>query len=174
MRKINAGLSLLTTFLLFAHVIFNAVSMISQGTIEKNNPVISWILLGCMLAHAVISIDLAISAHSETEKRKCKSYPKLNIATIFQRFSGIIVIVFAGLHVAGAAGYMQPPKLVHAILPPLFFTIVLAHAAVSTAKAFITLGIGNAKFIKAIDIVIKVICAASLIAALTGFYLHKV
>ena len=90
MRKINAGLSLLTTFLLFAHTIFKAVSMISQGTIEKNNPVISWILLGCMLAHAVISIDLAISAHSETEKRKCKSYPKLNIATIFQRFTQII------------------------------------------------------------------------------------
>jgi hypothetical protein len=133
-----------------------------------------WILFGLMLVHAVISIDLAISAHSETEKRKGKSYPKLNVATILQRVSGVAMIVFAGLHVAGAAGYMQPPKLVHAILPPVFFTIALAHVAVSTSKAFITLGIGNAKVVKAVDIVVKVICAATLIATLTGFYLYKV
>ena len=174
MRKINAVVSLLTAVLLLNHGIFNAVRMISRGTIEKSVTFTSWILFGLMLAHAVISIDLAISAHSETEKQKNKSYPKLNAATIFQRISGMVLIVFAGLHAAGAAGFMTPPKLVHAILPPLFFTIALAHVAVSTSKAFITLGIGNAKFVKAVDIVIKVICAATLIAALTGFYLYKV
>ena len=30
------------------------------------------------------------------------------------------------------------------------------------------------KFVKAVDLVIKAICAATLIAALTGFYLYKV
>ena len=65
---------------------------------------------------------------------------------------------------------MQPPKIVHA----MFYTIVLMHAAVSTSKAFITLGIGNAKFVKVVDIVVKVICAATLIAALTSFYLYRV
>jgi hypothetical protein len=174
MRKINAGLSLLTAFLLLDHAIFKVVRMIFRGTIEKGSTFISWILFGLMLAHAVISIDLAVSAHLETETRKGKSYPKLNAATLFQRISGIVLIVFAVLHVAGAAGFMQPPKLIHAILPPLFFTVTLAHVAVSTSKAFITLGIGNAKIVKAIDIVIKVICAATLIAALTGFYLYKV
>ena len=174
MRKINAGLSLLTSFFLLDHAIFNAVRMISQGTIEKGATFMSWILFGLMLTHAVISIDLAISAHSETEKRKCKSYPKLNASTIVQRFSGIVLIVFAGLHVAGAAGFMMPPPVVHAIVPAVFFTIALMHLAVSFSKAFITLGIGNAKFVKAVDIVIKVICAATLITALTGFYLYKV
>jgi hypothetical protein len=174
MRKINAGLALLTTFLLLDHAIFNAVRMISRGTVGKNSVFISRILFGLMLAHAVISIVLAISAHSETEKIKCKSYPKLNVATIVQRISGVLLIVFATLHVAGAAGFMHTPKAVHTIIPPLFFTIALAHVAVSTSKAFITLGIGNAKFVKAADVVVKVICAATLIAALIGFYLHQV
>ena len=173
-RKINAGLSLLTAFLLLEHAIFKTVRMISRGTIEKGGSFVSWILFGLMLAHAVISIDLAISAHSETETRKGKSYPKLNISTIIQRITGMVLIVFAGLHVAGAAGYMTPPPIVHAIVPAVFFTIALMHVAVSTSKAFITLGIGNAKFVKTVDLVIKVICAATLIAALTGFYLYKV
>ena len=174
MRKINAGLSLLTAVLLLGHAIFEAVRMISRGAIEKGGSFISWILFGLMLAHAVISIDLAVSAHLETETRKGKSYPKLNISTMIQRITGMALIVFAGLHVAGAAGYMTPPPVIHAIVPAVFFTIALAHAAVSTSKAFITFGIGNAKFVKAVDIVVKVICAATLIAALTGFYLDKV
>ena len=174
MRKINAGVSLLATFLLLNHAILNAVCMISRGTIAIRCAVMSWILFGLMLMHAFISIDLAMSAHAETEKRKSKSYPKLNAPTIVQRISGMTLIVFAGLHVAGAAGFMQPPKLVHAILPPLFFTIALTHVAVSTSKAFITLGIGNAKVIKAVDVAIKVICAATLIATFIGFYLYKV
>ena len=174
MRKINAGLSLLTAFLLLDHAIFKAVRMISRGTIEKGGTFISWILFGLMLAHAVISIDLAVSAHLETETRKGKSYPKLNISTMIQRITGMVLIVFAGLHVAGAAGYMTPPPIVHAIVPAVFFTIALTHVAVSTSKAFITLGIGNAKFVKTVDLVIKVICAATLITALAGFYLYKV
>jgi hypothetical protein len=174
MRKINAGLSLLTAFLLLDHGIFKAVWMISRGTVEKGGTFMSRVLFGLMLAHAAISISLAISAHAGTGKRKCKSYPKWNVSTIIQRISGIALIVFTGLHVAGAAGLMTPPPIVHAIVPAVFFTIALMHVAVSTSKAFITLGIGNAKFVKAVDLVIKVICAATLIAALTGFYLYKV
>ena len=174
MRKINAGLSLLTTFLLLNHAIFNAVRMLSQGAVGEFGTFIPWVLFGIMLAHAFVSIDLAISAHEGAEKRKCKSYPKLNAVTIFQRFSGIALILFTALHVAGAAGFMTPPPIVHAIVPTVFFTVALAHTAVSTSKAFITLGIGNAKFIKVLDIVVKVICVATLVASLIGFYLYKV
>ena len=174
MRKINAGLSLLTALFLLDHAIFNAVRMISRGTIEKGGTFMSWILFGLMLAHAVISIDLAITAHSEAEKRKCKSYPQLNLSTIVQRISGVLLIIFAALHVAGAAGLMSPPPIVRAIVPAVFFTIALMHVAVSTSKAFITLGIGNARLVKAIDLVVKVICVATLITALIGFYLYRV
>lgn len=174
MRKINAALSLLTALLLLDHAIFHAVRMLSRGAVENGGAFMSWILFGLMLLHAVISIDLAISARSETESRNGRSYPRWNLATMVQRFSGLALIVLAGLHVAGAAGFMAPPPMVRAVVSAVFFTVALAHVAVSTAKAFITLGIGNARFIKAVDLVIKAVCAATLIAAILGVCLYKV
>ena len=126
-----------------------------------------------MILHAMISIDLAISAHSENENRKGKQYPKMNVLTIMQRASGVVMIPVTGLHIAGAAGFMQPPQIVHAILPPVFFAVVLMHTAVSASKAFITLGIGNAKFVKVVDVAIKVLCVATWIASVIGFYLYS-
>ena len=172
LRKINAVLSLISTFLLMAHAIFLAVWMLSQGRIGITASYIPWILMGVMAMHAFISIDLALSAHMDTEKRKCKNYPQMNISTIVQRISGILMIFFTGLHIAGAKGVMKPPQPIHAVVPPVFFTIALAHTAISVSKALITLGIGNAKFVKTADIVVKVICGATLIADITGFYLY--
>lgn len=176
-RKINAALSLLVTLLLLDHAGFYSVWMISMGTIEKTAGPLPWIFFGLMMVHGVISLGLVISTRlkgPETEKDKVKAYPKLNGSTYFQRISGILLIVLTVLHVAGATGLMVPPRLIHAIVPPVFFTIALGHVAVSTSKAFVTLGIGNAKFIKAVDILMKVVCAALLIASLVGFYLYKV
>ena len=82
------------------------------------------------------------------------------------------MIVFTALHIAGASGAMQPPHIVHTILPPLFFAIALAHAAISTDKALITLGIGNARFIKIVNVAIGLVCAATLVADIIGFYLY--
>ena len=172
LRKINAIIGLLTTLFLLDHAIFTSVWMLSRGSVEQNTPIAPWILAGLMAAHAFISIYFAFSAHEGAEERKVKSYPKMNGAAIFQRISGILLIVFAALHIAGASGAMQPPLIVHTILPPLFFTIALVHTAVSTEKALSTLGIGNAKSIKVVGVVVKLICAATLIAAITGFYLY--
>ena len=172
LRKINAIISLLTTLFLLDHAIFTSVWMLSQGRVEQSAPIAPWILAGLMAVHAFISIYFAIEAHMEGDKRKVKSYPQMNRVTIFQRISGILLIVFTALHIAGASGAIQPPHIVHTILSPLFFLVALAHTAVSTDKAFITLGIGNARFVKAVSVIIKVICAATLIAAVIGFYLH--
>lgn len=171
LRKINAIISLLTTLFLLDHAIFSSVWMLSRGKVEQSAPFSPWILVGLVAAHAFISIYFAVEANMDGTKVKGKNYPKLNRVTIFQRASGILLIVFTALHIAGAADAMQPPQIVHAIFHPLFFTIALAHAAVSTDKAFITLGIGNAKFVKGVSIAIKVICAATLIASISGFYL---
>lgn len=170
-RKINAGVGLLSTFLLLYHAISNAIWMLSRGGIAKNGSFMSWILMGVMVIHIYISIELAISAHMGIEKRKCKSYPRMNVSTIIQRVSGVLLIVLTALHVGGTTGYLQPPKVVHAILPPLFFSVALLHAALSTSKALITLGIGNAKTIRIADTIVKIICGATLIADLIGFYL---
>lgn len=171
LRKINAIISLLCTILLVDHAIFISVWMLSKGSVEQSAPIAPWILVGLMALHAFISVYFAVCSIDDGDKRRVKSYPKMNGATIFQRVSGLLLIVFTALHVAGASGAMQPPQIVHAILPPLFFTFALAHAAVSTDKALITLGIGNAKFIKGVSIAIKLVCAATLIASISGFYL---
>lgn len=123
-----------------------------------------------MVVHGVISIVLAFLGHRGTEKRKCNTYPKMNVSTVIQRASGILMFLLIGFHLAGAANHFQP-KMLHAVLHPLFFATVLAHVAVSTSRALITLGIGNAKFVKSVDVIVKVLCGATLIAGVSGFYL---
>ena len=110
----------------------------------------------------------------ESGKTKGKMYPKMNVSTIVQRASGVLMVPTMALHVAGTVGLTQPPPIVHATLPPVFFTVVMVHVAVSTSKSLITLGIGSAKFLKIADIIVKVLCAATLIASVTGFYLYVV
>lgn len=172
LRKINAIISLLTTLFLLDHAIFTSVCMLSQGRVEQSAPIVPRILAGLVAVHAFIGIYFASSSLMEGEGKKVKSYPKLNRVAIFQRISGILLIIFTALHIAWASGAMQMPHIVHMILTPIFFTIALAHASVSTNRAFITLGIGNATFVKAVGIIIKVICAATLVAAIIGFYLY--
>jgi hypothetical protein len=172
LRKINAIISLLTAFFLLGHAIFTSVWMLSRGSVAQSAPAAPWILAGLMAAHAFISIYFAVSSHMEGETRKVKSYPSMNRVTIFQRVSGILLIVLTALHIAGASGAMQPPHIVHTILSPLFFAISLAHTAVSTDKALITLGIGHAGLVKAVGVIMRIVCAATLIAAVIGFYLY--
>ena len=172
LRKINGWLALFTTVLVLNHAGFHAVWMLSECSIEKPLNGVSLILFAVMMLHAIISIILAILGHSGAEKRKCKAYPDLNIPTNIQRVSGVLLIFLTVLHVGGTIGILHPPQIVHAVLPPVFFAIVMMHTAISTSKAFITLGIGNAKFIKVADIVIKLICAFILIADVIGFYIY--
>jgi hypothetical protein len=172
LRKINAIISLLATLFLLDHAIFSAVRMLSDGGVEQSAPAAPLVLAGLMAAHAFIGIYLAVSSHTEGEKHTGKSYPNMNRVTVFQRISGLLLILFTALHMAGAFGAMQPPPIVHAISPPIFFAMALAHTAVSTDKALITLGIGNAKVVKAVGVIMRVICTVTLIAAVIGFYLY--
>ena len=171
-RKTNAAVSLLTTILLLAHAILLSVYMLSGGRTVKPAEFMGWALMGLMMLHALISIDMAISAHEETGKREGKQYPKLNVSINIQRATGLLMLPGAVLHILGATGVMVPPKAVHAIVPPLFFAIVLLHAALSTGKSLITLGIGNTKVIKVVNIVMAVFCGATLIAGVIGIYLR--
>ena len=173
LRKINAVISLLCTILLMDHAIFHAAWMLSKGSIPKTAGA-SWAMVWLMSAHAIISIILAIRGHKGAEKCKCKEYPQMNIPTYIQRISGVALILFTSLHILGTVGILQPPKIVHAILPILFFALCLAHVAVSSYKAFITLGIGNAKFVKILNILVKVLCIVTWLADVIGFYLYLV
>ena len=174
LRKTNAVISLLTTVFLLLHAILKAVWMLSRGGIVISSFYISCVLAGLMVIHACITMDIIFSGLMGDETCKPKKYPKMNVSTIIQRISGVLLLFFSGLHVAGAIGYIQPPPVVHAIIPLVFFTIAMVHVVNSTRRAFITLGIGNAKFIKTIDIVVKVICGVTVVADLIGFYVYLV
>ena len=173
LRKINAILSLITTILLLGHAISIASWMLSRGKIIPfGGHALPRILMVAFVAHALVSIIIMILAHKREKKNKGKSYPKLNAPTMIQRISGVLLILFTFLHVAGAKGIITPPPFIHAVIPTVFFIMVMAHISISASKAFITLGIGNAKFIKRVDIGIKVICGITVIADIIGFYLH--
>ena len=170
LRKINAGLSLLTTLLFLDHACFFSVWMLSRCSIEKSADNMPFVLLAVAAVHAVLSILLGVLGHKGAEKVKCKAYPSLNIPTYVQRITGILMIILTVLHLAGAANHFQP-KMLHAILHPLYFALCLAHISVSVSKAMITLGIGNAKAVKAVDVIMKLLCIVIFAAAVTGFYM---
>ena len=170
LRKINAIISMLIVVLLFNHSIFNAVEMLSRYRIAGAKTIFPWVLVVLVAVHAVLSIAMAVLAHKGTEKRKYNMYNNLNKQTMLQRYSGILMIVLLGVHIVGSGTYFQP-KMLHAVLHPVFFAVVLMHLAVSMSKAFITLGIGNAKLVKVLDRVLPIICGVLCIACVVGFYL---
>ena len=66
LRKVNAGLSLVTTFLFLGHAMFLSVWMLSRCSVEKQGGKLSYVLLAVMALHAVRSILLAILTHKGT------------------------------------------------------------------------------------------------------------
>ena len=171
-RKINAVIGLLATVSLLAHAISIAVWMLSKGSVPRSMEFMSRVLVVFVLIHVFISVDIIVSGIMSESGHKVKKYPKMNVSTVIQRVSGVLMVLFTGLHIAGAIGYMVPPRIVHGIVPPLFFLIALVHTSVSASKALITLGIGSARFIKAADVAVKAICLVTLICDVVGFYLY--
>ena len=167
LKKINAVIGLIATVLIFDHAIFNAVWMLSKGSIPKTS-FMAWVLVGFMAVHAILSIET--STRQVVANTDAASYPKKNVMTIVQRVSGMLLIVFTALHIASTAGPLNPPKAIHMIMPVLFYTVTLMHVAISASKALVTLGVGNAKAIKIIDVIIKAACVAVLAFDLIGFY----
>ena len=173
LRKTNAVLSLITTILLLGHAISIAIWMLSRGNIIPfGGHTLPKALVVFFVAHAIMSIIVLITSRKAEKNNNVKSHSKLNVQTKIQRISGILLIPFTFLHIAGAKGIMTPPQFVHAVVPAVFFIITMAHISVSGSKPFITLGIGSAKFIKCADIAIKAICTITVIADIIGFYLH--
>ena len=170
LRKINAIISMLIVVLLFDHAIFYSVVMLSRYRIAAHATVLPWVITILVVIHAILSIAMAVLGHKGTENRKCNMYNRLNAKTMLQRYSGLLMIVLLVVHIVGSGTHFQP-KMLHAVLHPIFFAVVLMHLAVSMSKAFITLGIGNAKLVKVFDVVMPVVCCIIFAAAVVGFYL---
>lgn len=172
LRKINAVFSLISTILIFGHAISLGICMLTNTKPPDMVGVMAFLLTAVMAIHAVLSIIPVFLAKKDKPEYKVKEYPKMNVPTMVQRISGILMIPFTALHILGATRITNNPDILQAILPPIFFLFVLAHVAVSTSKAFITLGIGNYKFVNIADKVIKLICILTLILDVFGFYIY--
>lgn len=169
-RKINALFGLLSTLLLLDHGIFFSVWMLSRGSIEKSGPLFSWILTIFMGIHVVLSVIVMITNTKNAKENKHKEYVKLNAEIYLQRISGVLIIPLTVAHILGASAYFQP-MILHAILQPLFFGAILTHVAVSVGRSLITLGVGNSKAVKVVNIITKILCAMIFVAGVIGFYL---
>ena len=170
LRKINAIIGILAVILFLDHSIFHSVVMLSRYRIPVNVTVLPWVMTVLVAVHAILSIVMAVLGHKGAEKRKCNTYTKLNARTMIQRFSGILMILLLAIHLVGSNTHFQP-QMLHAVLHPIFFAVALVHFAVSASKAFITLGIGTAKLVKVVDVLMVILCGTIFVASVVGFYL---
>ena len=171
LRKINAWISLATAVLLVGHAMLGAIEQLSRHRIPVPAPWMSSVLMGLMITHAMLSIMMVLSHLEEAGERRYRTYPNQNSATYAQRLTGVLMILLFALHYLGASNGLQS-RILHAILHPLFYAVVFAHTGISTNKALITLGFGNAKAIRVIGVVVRVICVTTLIVGVSGLYVE--
>ena len=168
-RKVNAVISLVCSFLILVHSSYDAVWMFMRGLLPMLPKPSSYVLMFLVIIHTVLSIVTAILGSKGKTKKDEKMYSKPNKETLLQRIFGIVIVLMIPLHILGMQSFLNP-KIIHAILHPIFFFVVCAHTGISFNKAFISLGIGNAKLIKVLGIVIRVVCITIFVASCIGMY----
>jgi hypothetical protein len=168
-RKINAVISLVCTFLILVHSGYDALWMFMRGKLPNLPKPLAFILLWFVVIHVVLSIVTAILGSKGKTKKDEKMYAKPNKETLLQRVLAILIVLMLPLHIIGMGNHLNP-KILHSILHPIMFFAVYAHTGISFNKALITLGIGDAKLIKVLGIVAKVVCMLLFVASVIGLY----
>ena len=169
-RKVNAVISLICTVLILVHGTYDALWMMLRGKISTLPKPMAFVLMGLVILHTILSIVTAILGSGGKPNKKEKMYKKENIKTLIQRIFGILMVVMLTPHIIGMGNHLAPKGL-HSVIHPIFFLAVYGHTAISCSKAFITLGIGNAKLIKVIDRIASILCVLIFVASIVGLYL---
>ena len=165
-KKWNARLSLLTVVLFLIHEGYHLYAY----TTMYYNPVLSkvtgYALAGALGLHVILSIISVFVLHDA----KKVSYKKLNIKTVIQRVSAVLIVLLLPIHIlsfgllqssVGGIGYILTE-----IAQILFYAALCCHIAVSFSNALITLGyLTEMRRKRIIDIVVAVICAILFLAA---------
>ena len=169
-RKVNAVFSFVCTFLILVHSSYDAIWMMLRGKISTLPAPMARIMMVLVIVHIIISIVTAILGSGGKSEIKGTMYKKENVKTIVQRIFGGLILLLLVPHIIGMGNHLAPKGL-HSIIHPIFFLAVCGHTGISASKSFITLGIGNAKTIKVIDIVARILCILIFIASIVGLYL---
>ena len=165
-KKWNARLSLLTLLLLVMHEgyqLYAYVTFYYNPTLSK---VSGFATAGCFVLHAILSMICVFGMHDA----KNVAYKKLNIRTVLQRVSAVLILLLLPLHIfsfslmkssVGGIGYV----LVEAA-QILFYAMLSCHVATSFSNALITLGrLSDIKKKRIIDVIVSVIFTLLFIAA---------
>ena len=164
-KKWNARLSLLTILLLLIHEgyqLFAYITFYYNPTLSK---VTGYAVAVCFVLHAILSVVGVAVLHDS----KSVAYKKLNIRTVLQRISAVLLILLLPLHIfsfpllkssAGGFGYVMVEAA-----QIIFYATLFCHVVVSFSNALITLGwLSDIKKKRIIDVVVLVICVIMLIA----------
>ena len=166
-KKINAvlGLAIIAAFL--THIIYEIYAYLTFYYNPVVTKVIAYTVAGLVAMHVIVTIIMIRSGH---DRGKGLRYPGLNIRTIIQRASGVLMILILHLHIknfdilSGTAG--TPWFTVMQAVQVLFYGTVMLHIAASAGNALITLGvITSEKARRRSDIAVWIACAVLFIAA---------
>lgn len=170
LKKINAGLALLTAATGLIHIIYNVISYLMFIHNEMLTHIIADVFMTLTIIHAVLGM-IAITVMGDGSS--IKLYPKQNMNTIIQRITGMIMFPLLFLHANTFDLLMKNAKIGNTVVigllivvQILFFGDVLAHIALSIPRALITLGrITSQGQKKRIDRIVFVICGCLFAAA---------
>lgn len=180
MKKINSVITLALILSLLGHIGVMTYSLWTGWYVYSICKFFPRAALALLLVHILLSIIIFFFAHDGSDLK----YARLNIGTILQRATAIIMMIFIHFHMKAYAHVVTGQVLscgmtaFRMITEFLFFAAALAHIAVSTGKAFITLGLARSE--KAIQTINKVsysICTILLLASALGmllFYLKGI
>ncbi len=165
-KKWNARLSLLTLLLLLIHEGYQLYAYITFYYNPVLSKVTGFATAGCFALHAILSMIIVFVMHDS----KSVAYKKLNIGTVMQRISAVLILILLPLHIfsfsllkssVGGIGYV----LVEAA-QIIFYAMLSCHVALSFSNALVTLGrLSDIKKKRVIDVVVCVICLLLFIAA---------
>lgn len=143
LKKINAGLSLVTCAVVLAHVGMGCRTLLTGWYDPVLSHYMPLLTMAAVLLHALLSVAIVLFAHDGSSPRHAKA----NLATILQRASGLLMIALVHVHVHAYDHVVARVRLSaaqragFAVGEAAFYACVFVHMAVSLPKALITLGL---------------------------------
>ena len=165
LKKLNANLSLLTLLLLLIHEGYQLYAYITFYYNPMLTKVSGRAVVCCFILHAIMSAICVFALHDS----KTIAYKKLNIRTVSQRVSAVMLLLLLPIHIlsfpllqssAGGAGYV----LVETV-QIIYYAALSCHISLSFSNSLVTLGrLTDIKKKRVIDIIVLAICALLFIA----------
>lgn len=142
LRKINTLLIIIIAVMLLNHAVLSLLHLYGIISYSPDFKITGRRLFYPVVAHIVISLYLYLKDKSRGTNR----YPNLNSDTIQQLITGIMIIVFASMHILGYSFHPLDGQssfhfnLYHFVVDNLLFVSIALHLRVSIPKFMISFG----------------------------------